>query len=90
MLKDKDAAAVAEILGQQIDVWYVGGIMGNRGLTGDNLCSEIERSVLTKPVYAHETISMAYEQANKAVKKGDRIIVFGSFYTVEVVMRLLG
>ena len=89
MLKDKDASAVAEILAEQIDVWYVGGIMGNRGLTGVDLTSQIEGNVPTKAVYTHETILIAYEQALKEAKKGDRIIVFGSFHTVEAVMRLL-
>jgi dihydrofolate synthase/folylpolyglutamate synthase len=89
MLKDKDAMAVADILAQQIDTWYVGGLTGNRGLGGADLASQIERSVLGKPIYAHETISMSYEKAISQAEQGDRIVVFGSFHTVEAVMRLL-
>ena len=89
MLKDKNASAVAERLNTTIDTWYVGGLTGNRGQSGPELSTQIEKTVSDKPVYACDTIADAYTSAKATAKQGDRLLIFGSFHTVESVMLLL-
>lgn len=88
MLRDKEAAKVAGILNTQIDSWHVGGLAGKRGLSGRELLTQIEVVISRKPIQAHETVTEAYIAAMTEAKQGDRILVFGSFHTVETVMLL--
>ena len=89
MLKDKNASAVAERLNATIDAWYVGGLSGNRGQSGPELSTQIEKTVSDKPVYVCDTVADAYISAKANAKQGDRLLIFGSFHTVESVMLLL-
>jgi dihydrofolate synthase/folylpolyglutamate synthase len=89
MLKDKNASAVSEILNSQIALWYVGGLSGNRGLTGPDLSAQIAQSVDDSVIYPKNTVAEAYTAALEEANPGDRILVFGSFHTVETVMLLL-
>ena len=89
MLKDKNVRAVSKILNSQIALWYVGGLSGNRGLSGPDLSMQIAQSVNNSTIHAENTVVEAYNAALAEAKLGDRILVFGSFHTVETVMLLL-
>lgn len=86
MLKDKNATDVAKILNSQIDAWYIGGLSLGRGLSGADLHAQIEQSVGDKAIVAHDSVKEAYERAMTDAKPGDRVLVFGSFHTVEAVL----
>jgi dihydrofolate synthase / folylpolyglutamate synthase len=88
MLKDKDVSALAATLKTSIDAWYVAGLQGSRGMTGKDLAAQVIETVGNDKVISHRTVVDAYQQAMKAARKGDRILVFGSFHTVESVIRL--
>lgn len=87
MLKDKDAKAVAEQLKNQIDRWYLAGLDGSRGMTSEQLATKLATVVSSSKVTQHQTVVDAYKDAMADAKQGDRLLIFGSFHTVEAVMR---
>lgn len=90
MLKDKDSDAVFRALDGQIDHWFCGGLSGERGLDGQTLGESVRKALETEQqVSIAITVEEAYSQAIKAAHDGDRLLVFGSFHTIEAVMRSL-
>ncbi len=89
MLADKDVAGVTVSLQGIIDEWYLGGLEGERGLAGKSLAGRMGNAIgAAERIYP--TVGEAYRRALEDSRSGDRIIVFGSFHTVETVLRLEG
>ena len=88
MLKDKDVSALVSILEKSIDLWYVAGLQGSRGMTGHDLAIQVTEIVGEDKVFDHKIVVDAYQQAMQEAQKGDRVLTFGSFHTVESVLRL--
>jgi len=88
MLKDKDVAMVATILNSSIDSWFAAGLDGSRGMTADQLSEQLCLAIDNTKIQQSDTVETAYKQALSYANKGDRILVFGSFHTVEAVLRL--
>ncbi|MCG6969250.1 MAG: bifunctional tetrahydrofolate synthase/dihydrofolate synthase [Gammaproteobacteria bacterium] len=88
MLKDKDIAAVAHTLQSVIDKWYVGGLNVARGAGADYVAEQVIQGVphASGSIQTFDCIKSAYETAGQAAKPGDRIVVFGSFYTVAALL----
>jgi len=89
MLKDKDVKAVIEPLKSTIDQWYIAGLDGSRGLSGDDLSNKIKMIVGEGKTFSHTLVEQAYQHAMLESKPNDRVLIFGSFHTVEAVMRLI-
>jgi len=89
MLKDKDVNAVIEPLKDVIDKWYLAGINGNRGMTATDLAEKVNTIVAKNKTTQHSSIEQAYQQAMSGSDINDRVLIFGSFHTVEAVMRLI-
>ena len=89
MLKDKDVVSVAFILKPVIDVWYVAGLDGSRGMTSDTLATQLSNIIDDNKIRPFSTVIEAYDQAMNCAQKGDRVLVFGSFHTVEAVLTRL-
>ncbi|MBE0439237.1 MAG: bifunctional tetrahydrofolate synthase/dihydrofolate synthase [Gammaproteobacteria bacterium] len=89
MLKDKDVTAVVDVLKPSIDLWYLAGLSGSRGMTADEMANKI--SHLIEPAKCVNSIEVidAYHLAMENAKNGDRVLIFGSFHTVEAVMKTL-
>jgi len=89
MLKDKDMAGVVAALKSQVDVWLVAGIDAPRGATADELGQVVgnENSERSK---RFDTVTEAVNHAYNQAGENDRIVAFGSFYTVAEVMRARG
>jgi dihydrofolate synthase/folylpolyglutamate synthase len=81
ILADKDAAAIARILGSSFDAWWCAGIDGARGRSGAAL-AQVVRAETSRPVHAAESVAAACAAASAAATPRDRIVVFGSFHTV--------
>lgn len=88
MLKDKDVSALVSTLEKSIDLWYIAGLQSSRGMTGQDLAIQVTEIVGDDKVSHYETVVDAYQQAMQAAHKGDRVLVFGSFHTIESVLRL--
>ncbi|MFW5426358.1 MAG: bifunctional tetrahydrofolate synthase/dihydrofolate synthase [Methylophagaceae bacterium] len=87
MLKDKDPSAVVKELQSSIDKWYVAGLDGSRGMTSLALATVLAESIPQFKIVQNKHVIEAYRQALKDASKGDRILVLGSFLTVEAVTR---
>jgi dihydrofolate synthase/folylpolyglutamate synthase len=86
MLKDKDIAGVAAEMRHVIDEWLVGGIEAARGADASQVCEALSRAGVADRVSKHATVVDAYAQACDRAAQNDRIVAFGSFYTVAAVM----
>ncbi|MGA7750450.1 MAG: folylpolyglutamate synthase/dihydrofolate synthase family protein [Gallionella sp.] len=90
MLKDKDMAGVAAALASAIDTWLVAGIATPRGATAGELAQAVRRGGVRGEMLTFDNIAEALSYAYKASGENDRIIAFGSFYTVAEVMTAKG
>ena len=87
MLSDKDICGVVEAVKHRVDGWFIGPIEHPRGAPVEQLRKIIFEAAPDRPVHSHTSIRSAYARACDAALQNDRIIVFGSFYTVSEVLR---
>ena len=88
MLKDKDIAGVASALDEQIDVWLVAGITAQRGASAVELSRELNTRGMRGEVRMFVTVTDALHCGCNEAGENDRIVIFGSFYTVAEAMRV--
>lgn len=89
MLRDKDCQSVASTLDAVIDYWFLAGLDGNRGMSGETLAENLMPVVGKDKLASYEQVDDAYHAAMAAASTGDRILIFGSFHTIEAAMRLM-
>jgi len=86
MLADKDAQGVVDALAASIDAWWVCSPDSPRALAADELADTVRRHAHDAPVMVRPGPLEAYRAAQSEARDGDRILVFGSFYTVASVL----
>ena len=82
MLADKDIAGVIAAVSNEIDAWYLADIQTARGAKALDLQAAMTQQCVKKPAKLYADVASALAAACKDAAKNDRIIVFGSFYTV--------
>jgi dihydrofolate synthase/folylpolyglutamate synthase len=87
MLKDKDIAGVAIALKDQVDEWLVATLPGPRGADAGHIERALASIGVSKPVRRFDTPADAYQCAIKSTGQDDKILVFGSFFTVGAVVQ---
>ncbi len=87
MLKDKDMRGVVRALKDHIDVWLAAGIDQPRGASAAELAEVLAEEQVRGEVRVFASAADALQHARKAAAENDRILAFGSFYTVADVMR---
>jgi dihydrofolate synthase/folylpolyglutamate synthase len=88
MLADKDIGSVVEALRHRIDRWYVSAAQAERAASAAQV-GEVLASRGIDAVRTFATVPAALEAARRDAGPNDRIIVFGSFYTVAEALRSL-
>jgi dihydrofolate synthase/folylpolyglutamate synthase len=88
MLQDKDIDGVIDIIKGRIDRWFVATLPGDRGATAQQLFDKLEARGLGDRVKRFSGVESAFETARSEAGQNDRILVFGSFYTVADILRL--
>lgn len=89
MLADKDIkGALAELAGK-IDVWLLASLDVPRGATADMLFASVSQGDLGGSCERFVSPEAAFARAAKLAGENDRIVAFGSFYTVAAVMRAM-
>ncbi len=86
VLRDKDIRGIVARLAPQVDRWYVATLANARGATADEVAAVIETVRPDQAVARHASPREAFAAATASANPDDRIIVFGSFYTVADVM----
>ncbi len=89
MLADKDIAGVIAALKSEIDSWYLSSVDHVRSAGVSQLVEIFNKINADASLACFESLSAAFHQACLDAGKNDRIIVFGSFFTVAEVMHVL-
>ena len=87
MLADKDLQSVAAAMCPAVDQWFACSLPGPRGAGAQQVLAAIEHVRADASVECCEDPAAAYARAKEVARDDDRIVVFGSFYTVSGVMR---
>nr|VFK54716.1 MAG: dihydrofolate synthase / folylpolyglutamate synthase [Candidatus Kentron sp. TUN]VFK58938.1 MAG: dihydrofolate synthase / folylpolyglutamate synthase [Candidatus Kentron sp. TUN]VFK59427.1 MAG: dihydrofolate synthase / folylpolyglutamate synthase [Candidatus Kentron sp. TUN] len=90
ILEDKCIEAVLRAMWLVVDAWYVSDLDVPRGGTANEIVGVMSRIGVDVDVVSETTILEAYNTALRSAGSGDRIVVFGSFYTVGEVLESLG
>lgn len=88
MLNDKDITNTLAPLVPLVSRWYCGSLNCARGCNCDVLQSKLQDFGVNS-CYTFPSVTKAFEAATKQLKKSDRVLVFGSFYTVAEIMSLI-
>ena len=82
MLADKDMEGVIRELIGEMDAWYLADIHSPRGAKAKDLQKILLKHAKKSSIQIFANVGAAIDAAYKNAAKNDRIIVFGSFYTV--------
>jgi dihydrofolate synthase/folylpolyglutamate synthase len=88
ILGDKDARAIASALEPLVDRWIVCSLPGPRGVSAEELAQRL--CLPPGEVTLAPSVEAGCEIAHDAAKPGDRVLVFGSVYTVGPALQWLG
>jgi dihydrofolate synthase/folylpolyglutamate synthase len=88
MLRDKDIAGVARILAPQVAAWFYAPLATERAATADELAAGLDAAGVGAAAHGHSDLLGALAAAGAGARHGDRILVFGSFYTVAMLLPL--
>ena len=86
MLADKDAAAVFSALRGEIDAWWTCTPDSPRASAAAALAATLRAYAGGAPIKMQTNVNAALAEARSVAREGDRILVFGSFYTVAAVL----
>ena len=88
-MADKDLAPMLQRINPLIDRWYFTDLPTPRAASGENLLLQWQKTAARKDVSAYFFSSplLALQAAIAAAQPADRIVVFGSFYTVGGVLQ---
>lgn len=89
MMQDKDIAGVVTQLADRVECWHVAAPALPRAASAAALADVIRSLAPAALVECHESIAQAWNVACKEAGENDRILAFGSFYTVAEVMAAL-
>jgi len=86
ILADKDIARVVAALSPQIDSWHIFELDVARSMAAEKIANIVSSYSNRSSLACYNSFSLAYqsiiENMGKLEKRQDRIIVFGSFFTV--------
>lgn len=84
VMADKDIESILHFLKGNIDAWYLGALaMNHRSERPESVSQRL--NALGQNVYSHEVIEGAFDLALSHSTEHDRIVVFGSFFSVEAI-----
>ncbi|MFQ5936026.1 MAG: bifunctional folylpolyglutamate synthase/dihydrofolate synthase, partial [Acidiferrobacterales bacterium] len=86
ILKDKPVERVMTAMASVVDRWYLATLSEERGATAEELLAILKQVDSTTPASLHPDPLRAYRTACCDASERDRIVVFGSFYTVSDIL----
>lgn len=89
MLVDKDIAQVVQELSAHISIWYLADTHNPRGAKVQDLQLYLQTQTAKGLTKCFDNVASALRAACMDASKNDRIIVFGSFYTVADAIEVL-
>jgi dihydrofolate synthase / folylpolyglutamate synthase len=90
MLADKDIVGTVQAVNDLVDDWYIAALPVPRATPLSILQESFFKANLDRQIRPFPNIAQAYQCAIDQAATGDRVVVFGSFYTVaEVITHVL-
>ena len=89
MLKDKDIEGVIAAVSAQVDEWFIAPLPGPRGADLARMERALPAAGVAVPVSSFADVGDALRRARERARPDDKILVFGSFYTVADALRSL-
>ncbi len=86
MLRDKPIDRVVAQMAPIIDQWYLATLSVDRGATAEKLGEALQLAGIHAPASLHADPVSAYRAACTNARPHDRVVVFGSFYTVSDIL----
>ena len=86
-MHDKDLPAVVQRAAALVDEWFLSDLPLPRAATAAALAEVVRQVAPERPVHLHPDPAQALAAAIAASDPADRIVVFGSFYTVGGVLK---
>ncbi|MBY0439168.1 MAG: bifunctional tetrahydrofolate synthase/dihydrofolate synthase [Burkholderiales bacterium] len=90
MLADKDIEGVVRAVKGRIDEWFIAPVDAARAADLSMLRSALTRAAALDPTTECGSVGEAWQRAQERAGESDRIVVFGSFYTVAEVLAMPG
>jgi len=90
MLADKDIEGVVRAVKARIDEWFIAPVDAARAADLATLRAALTRAAALDPTTECSSIDQAWALARARAGESDRIVVFGSFYTVAEVLAVSG
>jgi dihydrofolate synthase/folylpolyglutamate synthase len=87
MLGDKDIAGSLAPLAGKVDCWLLADLDAARGASAEVLAGIVRGNALGGSIECFASPAAAFARSAELAGEDDRIVVFGSFYTVAAVMR---
>lgn len=87
VLQDKEIDRIASVLAGQVDQWYACGLPVPRGATTAQISNGLLQATTPDRVACFENAASALAAARDTARESDRIVVFGSFYTVSEALK---
>ena len=87
VLQDKEIDKIASVLAGQVDQWYACGLPVARGATTAQIRNGLLQATAPERVVCFENVANALVAAQDTARENDRIVVFGSFYTVSEALK---
>jgi dihydrofolate synthase/folylpolyglutamate synthase len=87
VLQDKEIDEIGSALAGQIDQWYACGLPVARGATTEQIKLGLSQAIAPDRVQCFENAGSALAAAQDMARENDRIVVFGSFYTVSEALK---
>ena len=87
VLQDKEIDSIVSLLAQQVGQWFVSGLPVARGASAAQIRHALLRVNDSDRVTCFENVGSALVAAQDSAREDDRIVVFGSFYTVSEALK---
>lgn len=89
VMADKDLGGMLACLDGCFDGWYLGGLAIERAMSPHDYRTQLEKHTQV-PSQCFDTLDQAFDSAIAAAEDSDRVVVFGSFYTVAELIARFG
>ena len=86
ILNDKDLNGIVELVRPYIDQWFISEVNSPRAMKVKQVEQAVSECGQNVEFKSFDTVEDAYLQAQNDAQKGDRILVFGSIFTVSEVL----
>jgi dihydrofolate synthase/folylpolyglutamate synthase len=87
ILRDKDIGGVIDAMAKRVDRWYVATPPSERAASTDEVAGFLAQRGFSERTRTFAAVESAFAAARRDAGANDRIVVFGSFYTVAEALR---